>query len=486
MTTVFLYDDSEPPPAPVQQIIGVDRFSDVMRRRQRLGDLIAAAAAGARVVFRRISSPAEFAAAVEWIERLDAQDFVLRLPAALMPSDLPRFEQTLAKLPYGIEPALYGPRFEDEAVTLLQRDDALALLRTEDTRDRRWFLSNFAQRATSVPNVCGFVDLRDVRSFLAFMSGATEARQFNQTRIGGTIFTKSSSDRAKMRAEYGFFQAAPEALKRFLVPTFNYQETEGGAAYSMENLAVPDAALQMVHHSFEPRSFDVLLDRFFEFILDRPHRHMGVQAVRERSRQDILGKMEARLDILMEGALGQRIDGLLRQTGRCGGLEEMRERSRSIVSAAIERDAAAELAFSHGDPCLSNILFNRELGLFRLIDPRGAVGAEDAYLHPVYDLAKFSHSILGQYDFINNGLFTYGLTEKLELDLELEDGGVPGWAQQAFVKRLKAEGFDYRMVRACELSLFMSLLPLHSDVPRKLPAFCLAACQIIEELERSN
>ncbi|HEX8482193.1 MAG TPA: hypothetical protein VF650_09840 [Allosphingosinicella sp.] len=486
MTTVFLYDDRATPPASVHQIIGADRFSQVMRRRQRLGDMIAKTAAAGKLAFRAISSPADLAAAIEWIERMDEQDFVLRLPAALMPSDLARFEQTLTKLPYATEPALYGPRFEDESVALLRRDDALALLRTGEARDRRWFLSNFEQRATLIPNACGFVDLRDVRSFLGFMSGATEARQFNETSIGGPIFTKSSADREKMRAEYGFFHSAPEALKRFLVPTFDYRETEGGAAYSMENLAVPDSALQMIHHSFEPRSFATLLDRFFEFVAARPRRHVGAAAVRERGLKDIVGKMESRLDTLMNGALGARIDGLLRETGRCGGLEEMRARSRRLVSAAIERDPAADLAFSHGDPCLSNILFNRELGLFRLIDPRGAVTAEDGYLHPVYDLAKFSHSILGHYDFINNGLFACQLTEDLELELELEDGGVPEWAQQAFVARLEAEGFDYRTVRACELSLFMSLLPLHSDVPRKLPAFCLTACRIIEELEKSS
>lgn len=53
----------------------------------------------------------------------------------------------------------------------------------------------------------------------------------------------------------------------------------------------------------------------------------------------------------------------------------------------------------------------------------------------------------------------------------------------AFRARLATLGFDIRTVRAVELSLFLSMLPLHADHPRKLAGYALVAAEILSELE---
>ena len=106
-------------------------------------------------------------------------------------------------------------------------------------------------------------------------------------------------------------------------------------------------------------------------------------------------------------------------------------------------------------------------------------------MHPLYDIAKLSHSILGGYDFVNNGLFSVEVNSDLALELNLHGGGAATWIGAAFQKRLAAEGWDYQQVRAVEASLFLSMLPLHLDHPRKLLAFALIANTIITELETS-
>ena len=45
------------------------------------------------------------------------------------------------------------------------------------------------------------------------------------------------------------------------------------------------------------------------------------------------------------------------------------------------------------------------------------------------------------------------------------------------------EGGDLWVVRAYELSLFMSMLPLHADQPLKLVGFSLVAADLIQSLE---
>ena len=483
---LILYDDTQPAPPAIRQIIGVERFAELLRQRRRLADIIEQIARmDESCRFVRMSDEAGRAAGIDLIERAAPDERVFRLPSSLVPSRLDIFARTLQKLPYALDRTMFGPQFDDEAAALLGREDALNLLRMTDPGERRSFFAALNAGALRVGNDMGLIDLRNVDAFLGYMTGATEARHFNQMAATRSVMRKTSADKAKMRGEYRYFHIVPEAMKRFLLPTFDYAETADGASYAMERLSVPDAAIQMVHHAFDEASFATLLDAFFAFIATRETRAVGVAAARERATAEILGKMHSRLDAFAAMAEGQQVDALLRAGGRHGGLADLRQRASAVISAAIAQDRTDTLAVGHGDPCLSNILFHRDIGLFRLIDPRGAETLDAAWMHPLYDLAKFSHSVLGGYDFVNNALFECQLDAGLGLTLRLERGGPPEWAQAAFLQALADAGLSARVVRAYELSLFLSMLPLHRDNPRKLPAFCLIAGAIIDELEHT-
>jgi hypothetical protein len=139
----------------------------------------------------------------------------------------------------------------------------------------------------------------------------------------------------------------------------------------------------------------------------------------------------------------------------------------------------------HGDLCLSNVLYDVGGGIVRLIDARGRWGSEDSPIGAgdlKYDLAKLRHSLCGGYDFIVNDLF----------DLRLgEDGTTLDWqlarqpqhrAVAAQFDALLAPRHDLQEVRLIEALLFISMLPLHADRPRRQLAMAgvglaqLAAC----------
>lgn len=482
---LFVYDDSGAIPPSIRQMIGADRFGDVLSRKRHLADIVEDVVlnCGTMMHFVRIGSAGERRALIERLERLPDDTPIFRLPSSLMPSDRERFSATLRKLPYALGAAAFGARFDDEQVALLPPADLVRLLTIEDVSERRAFFGTFGDTALQVADVMGVTDLRQIGAFLAYMSGATEARHFNAVNIVDGVFRKSSSDVAKMRGEYRYFHVVPEPMRRFLIPTFGWEEADGRASYAMEHLAVPDAAIQIVHDSFDPVSFALLLDRFFDFLRTRATVRADRETVRGAARSAALEKTARRLSDLLETDIGRRLDALMAASGPYGGITAMEAHARILIERCLDTDKYEEMAVSHGDPCLSNILFNRDIGLFRLIDPRGATSMEEALLHPLYDVAKFSHSILGGYDFINNGLFETQVDDTLQLRLMLDNGGPPDWMRAAFLARLQAEGYEPRLVRAFELSLFLSMLPLHVDVPRKLPAFCLTACIIMRELE---
>ena len=118
----------------------------------------------------------------------------------------------------------------------------------------------------------------------------------------------------------------------------------------------------------------------------------------------------------------------------------------------------------------------------RFIDPRGANTEDELYVSPYYDLAKLSHSVCGNYDFINYGLCSLGLEKDLRVRLTL-DNSSPLWAKSIFQKKLREIGYDPVLIRLFEASLFLSMVPLHIDSPKKVIAFLINAESILDEIE---
>lgn len=496
---ILIIDDRAPPPSEVVLVLGQMRFLQIIRRRRRLLDELVGAAEGLSgdpVRVEVISSRNEARDLLHRIENRGKGPLYLRLPSCIMPLKLLRLPELFDKSRYALESMMLSRLFEDDAVTLLTSSDAANILRASTDEDRRLFLLQLAENNPAMIDHLAFVDLRRPKSLLNFLSGSTETRHFNSVTSDGNTLRKASSDVAKMRAEHQLFHLAPEGMKRYLMPTSDYWEADGKAGYSMEHLAVPDVALQFIHEAFDPSSFEMLLNQAFSFLASRATRNASAE-VRRAWDEQVVGKLHSRINSFRSMPTGQKLDAVMKTSGPHGGLDQLLAKADAILAAARKRDSSQSLVFSHGDLCFSNILFDRRLGMLRLIDPRGATNAEDAFMHPLYDVAKLSHSVLGGYDFINNDMFHCTLDANLTLELVLGDStdrnrrtdegtvsvGPPAWAQEMFRARLKVANFDLFCVRAVELSLFLSMLPLHSDHPRKLAGFVLVAANIISELE---
>lgn len=477
-----IIDDRETPSPELEGLIGYIHFGDLLRRRQRYLDELTAAAAGADdVIVLRSDEDAE--RLVRRIETARGVTVWLRLPVIAAPRDMAGLDPLIRKMRYALETIILAPVMEDDAPMVLGPRDAITLVSAAPGKDRRAEVLRLAEEATPVTHDVAFLDLRQPGALRQFLSGATEPRGFNSLCVDGGTVVKSSKDMAKMRAEHDFFALAPPAMKRFLLPTFDYSEVGGLASYRMEHLRVPDAALQFVLGTLTPAQFDQLLDQFMAFVATRNLQPIGRSNLAERGREQILDKMNDRLEKFLTTDEGARIDAHLAAGGVRGGLSALQAQATPLIAAALNGFAGEALAFSHGDPCLSNILFDSRIGLIRLIDPRGATVDDDALLHPLYDIAKFSHSVCGGYDYVNNMLFSIEVGDDLVLEVQHHWGGPPAWVQAAFQARLADAGWDFDAVRAVEASLFLSMLPLHLDHPRKLLGFALIARDIITELE---
>lgn len=114
----------------------------------------------------------------------------------------------------------------------------------------------------------------------------------------------------------------------------------------------------------------------------------------------------------------------------------------------------------HGDYCFSNLLYDVNSGVVRLLDPRGTWGSsENGDIK--YDLAKLRHSISGSYDYIVNDLFSYNFTEQ-GFDYKIYERPENNLIKEFFDERLSLK-FNLKDIKLIEGLLFLSMIPLHSN-----------------------
>jgi len=329
-----------------------------------------------------------------------------------------------------------------------------------------------------------YLEISSYIEFIKFLHSNFELRYFNSLESNGLVVTKSSVKKAKMLSEYTYFDFVPESLKIYFLRPFDFKETEKQAQYSLEQLNVPDLAIQWIHYSINVAQFKVLMERIFTFLRNRPVKKTNAEAIQLETHKSYISKLETRLSEFKISPIFDQIDTLLDQCTIYRGLDDVfAHYLRLYEKISKQRKNDSEQYFGHGDLCFSNILYDKRIDFIKFIDPKGCTSADEAYFDRYYDVAKLSHSVLGNYDFINNGIFNIAVDNNLKISLTIDVQENRDAYEETFVEYLEKNQFDYKLVRLYEASLFLSMLPLHIDYPKKVLAFVLTAISIFETLE---
>jgi hypothetical protein len=476
-----VYDDSLEVPAEVSSLTGVTRFGDMLRRRERLSSTVRSLAHHAgveRVVHAR--SGDDLAQLAESARRHRDSSLYLVLPSNLAPTaEQPDAVLFLKKLRYLTEPVCLWDGDRPTGACMMDRDSLQTYVADAAAGERERFVGDYAARRPPVDDALRLADLSELAVALEFLSGSFSARHFNQIAHQDRYYVvKRSSDAEKMRREYDVFGLLPDALKPFFVQPFDFSEDADGASYRMRRLFVPDLAVQWVHHAFTETQFAQMLEHVFHFVDVRPRRDVGADAARKRADELYVDKLDARISQLLSLPAGQAVDDLLVTGGVAGGVRTIQSEYMDAYAAAARSRRYGELAQSHGDLCFSNILYSPSTQMLHLIDPRGATELDETFLDPYYDVAKLSHSVLGGYDFMVAGMYELAIAEDLSLRVEV-DRPASEELRSLFLSALERHGFDPSLVRLYEASLFLSMLPLHIDMPKRAAAFALRAREIL-------
>lgn len=476
---LLIFDDREFASGEVRTLVGYRRFGDIIFKRKLLIEHFRAALPGwIGPRLWRLRRDDDLAAFRRTLEGCSEDTAVCIVAGRAGFAQLDRLQQLIERLPYAEEDftdSLYKPRlvFLRNAHALVEQWSAFAAAPIHHW-DKAW---KGSRRLESVMSL----DLSMIRDFLLFTSGSTATRHFNEVQIDSYYYTKRSSDKRKMRAEYAFYGLVPERMRPWLIQPFEFQDEGERASYKMLRYYLADTALQWVHGAFEAETFAPFVERLLFFLAERPRQACTKEQSAALARDLFVTKLASRVKSFLASAEGQRINRLAASS--TPELEITHQLKRYLaLYKRFERNFAFNYnVVGHGDPCFSNILYDQQRYLLKLIDPKGAVTEAELWTHPLYDLCKVSHSALGDHDFINNGLYKIGFTDDNKLILELTQTN-HAVIKPIFLKQVKEMGHDVRVMRLGEASLFLSMLPLHMDHPNKIIAFMLKARQLLDEV----
>lgn len=484
MNVHIVYDDSVAVPVDVRAVMGIESFGALVYRRRTLVQAIesVARAAGMSAV-HVVRSSAQWQALSAALDRGELSGMFLVCPANIVAAASDEDLATLfMQARYAPGNLFYSARRPGPWMGWALMDATLIKAYVAQHLDGQTeaFFEAHASQFSLVAERIDLLDLSRERALMDYLSGTFDVRHFNAIEREGYTICKRSTDAAKLKREYDFYSLLPPRMQMFFIQPFDFQEDVAGASYCMERLFIPDMAVQWLQGAYQQPEFERFLDHVFHFLESRVQRPVE-RAVALRMQEALYAtKVVERIDQLKNLPEYEALAPLLIRA--CGGIDRLLARYLKLFKSWRQRFPLNQLVIGHGDLCFSNILYSKTNQFMRLVDARGASEVDDLYTDPYYDAAKLSHSVLGNYDFINHDMFDVRVDEALTLALTLDRPNYT-WARAVFNERLRRQGFDPLLTRLCEASLFISMLPLHIDRPRKVIGFVVNAHAIVNELE---
>ena len=471
MKVIFIYYDRSSNDDLIIETIGKCYFGDVIKQKERIEEKYKKIVRSALpdVVWKRVKCETQDNILTKMGKYADEDIRVIFALSDYVVSDVDTFALSLQKVLY-IEES-YSGLIDGKPGIWFFKDINSFIKYYENKNDNEY--DSF--------NMEGLYCINQYDSFVRYVTGNLDSRYFNSISGDEYTITKSSTNKSKIYAEYMFYKLLPEDMQHWFVQPFGYSEGEKSASYSMERMHMTDLSIKWVHGSIVEEDFNDLLDLYFRFFSSRHVKKCSPQEYNDCRDQLYVNKVQDRVKQLQNLNEYEKISELLTVAGI--NLNDLVKRYLALKNkyeANIKLDNI--LVIGHGDPCFSNTLYSKKAHMLRFIDPKGATKEEELWTNPYYDIAKLSHSICGCYDFINNKLYELKINEGFDILLD-----IPCDIQKykdIFNSKLISEGMDYYLIRIYEVSLFLSMLPLHIESPIKVVSFIINAKNILDELER--
>ncbi|HHC6555295.1 TPA: capsular biosynthesis protein [Vibrio parahaemolyticus] len=326
-----------------------------------------------------------------------------------------------------------------------------------------------------------WLDFGHVNTYYASKAEFTTQRAFNELKINSRWIEKSSCKDSKIAAEANWFEKIPYDLKAH-TPQYLGSENKGSKiSYKLEYLYLTALNELFVFSKISTDIWTKILSNCIDFLS-----LCALQEYDYTSPVNSLDKLfyQKTIERLNNYCLDNKFSleqSWIYNDSISVSLSELLETSRRYLPS--ESDNYSVL---HGDFCFSNILYDFRSDKIKTIDPRGISpeGTQTIYGDIYYDLAKLSHSILGLYDWIIAGYFDVEISEN-KIDFIIHDNDIHLKTQNNFIEMVSDKfGLSEKNLYAMQIELFLSMLPLHSDDPKRQKGLFANAFRLYKKLVR--
>jgi dTDP-glucose pyrophosphorylase len=273
--------------------------------------------------------------------------------------------------------------------------------------------------------------------------------------FNGTI-TKKSSNITKLKQELDWYVNIPQPVKIFAPRLVKSSKN----SYTIEYYNYSSLSDILLFGRLELHQWNSVLNKLLDFL-----KFLGsVKKVKltKKDYQDIfVTKTENRISLLIKDFDEEIINFeeiIINNATYKNPLKFINDKFLKKLADRIYLKGIKSII--HGDMCFSNILYDLNSNIFKIIDPRGKFGNSVIGGEQYYDLAKLRHSISGDYDYIVSDLFI--LTQNKN---RFEKGVLKNnfELKQLFDNKLKKKGYNLEIIKNIEMLLFLSMIPLHKD-----------------------
>jgi hypothetical protein len=482
---VIYYDLINVPPD-ITSVININRFGKLRYRKTTLLQYTSAIFRENQIThIHHISDKSRLNAVIDQIAYSNTKNFIL-ISSNLTIIDKQTFGLFLKKIQYIDDSLSLSDGNSLKPLLKLNKEEILDFLHAAQSSDEDFYdlLEEKFQHTEKFTQETFYLEIRSYVDLVKYLQSNFELRFFNSIQSTKNIITKRSEQKEKMYKEFAFYEFLTDDMKLFFLRPFGFEEHEEYAQYSLERLNVLDVSVQWIHFSLELLQFKNLLDRLFYFVSVRKKKKVSAEEVKKSAEKLYLSKLDDRVRDLKATEPFAAIEQIIKNSTSYESVQAVIEHYKKLFARIVTfKNYPDYITLSHGDLCFSNMLYDKRIDYLKLIDPKGYTREEDGYMDAHYDLAKLSHSILGNYDFINNGLFDLEYDNNLKVSLVIQGLDELKEMKAYFKEFLQKQGFSYPLVRLYEASLFLSMLPLHIDYPKKVVAYLLTGIKILEELE---
>ncbi len=328
-------------------------------------------------------------------------------------------------------------------------------------------------------------DFGHVSSYYRSRSRSFNTRSFNSAVAVGNIVTKTGEPKRKIFAEAQWFRHLPDPIKVHTPHLISVDPSES-CSYSLEYIHLPLISDVFCFGRLRHASWRVILNSCVSFLAEcssyRPQLHelpidypelFYSSMIRSKTMSRIEkfaadGRVDIHRPFVFNGRVMPPITEIVDK------LEAL------IIPTKIE-----DICLWHGDFHFGNIFFDFRSSRIKVIDPRGMLpdGNTAMFGDMRYDMAKLAHSVIGLYDYLQIDAYHVALNSPTDLafDFPIVERMAP-LIDEFKAMRLGEYSFGDPPIMALCALLFLSMLPLHADAPRRQLAMLGNGLRLVEDL----